>query len=50
MACLSRMKISRCLFKVRADFDSVMPRDGAAELAYAHFIASRCHQEGLAPF
>jgi lon-related putative ATP-dependent protease len=38
------------LFKVRADFDSVMPRDGAAELAYAHFIASRCHQEGLRHF
>lgn len=38
------------LFKVRADFDSVMPRDGAAELAYANFIASRCHQEGLRHF
>lgn len=38
------------LFKVRADFDSVMPRDSAAELAYANFIASRCHQEGLCHF
>ena len=38
------------LFKVRADFDSVMPRDGDAELAYANFIASRCHQEGLRHF
>ncbi|MCB9009053.1 MAG: AAA family ATPase [Ardenticatenaceae bacterium] len=38
------------LFKVRADFDSTMPRDKAAELAYANFIANRCHQEGLIHF
>ncbi|MFZ1400610.1 MAG: AAA family ATPase [Candidatus Promineifilaceae bacterium] len=38
------------LFKVRADFDSVMPRDEAAELAYANFIANRCHQEKLLHF
>jgi lon-related putative ATP-dependent protease len=38
------------LFKVRADFDSTMPRDEAAELAYANFIANRCHQEGLTHF
>ena len=38
------------LFKVRADFDSTMPRDEDAELAYAGFIASRCHQEGLLHF
>ena len=38
------------LFKVRADFDSVMPRDAAAEQAYANFIASRCYQEGLHHF
>ncbi len=38
------------LFKVRADFDSTMPRDEAAELAYANFIANRCHQEGLLHF
>ncbi len=38
------------LFKVRADFDSVMPRDSAAELAYANFIANRCHQEKLRHF
>jgi lon-related putative ATP-dependent protease len=38
------------LFKVRADFDSTMPRDKEAILAYAHFIANRCHQEGLRHF
>jgi lon-related putative ATP-dependent protease len=38
------------LFKVRADFDSTMPRDEAAELAYANFIANRCHQEKLHHF
>lgn len=38
------------LFKVRADFDSTMPRDKAAELAYANFIANRCHQEKLLHF
>ncbi len=40
----------RTLFKVRADFDSTMSRDNAAELAYAAFIANRCHQEGLLHF
>ena len=40
----------RTLFKVRADFDSTMPRDEAAELAYAGFIANRCHQEALHHF
>lgn len=38
------------LFKVRADFDSTMPRDEASELAYANFIANRCHQEELTHF
>ena len=38
------------LFKVRADFDSTMPRDEAAEQAYANFIAHRCHQEKLLHF
>ncbi len=38
------------LFKVRADFDSTMPRDETAELAYANFIANRCHQEKLLHF
>ncbi|WP_420640822.1 Lon protease family protein [Candidatus Leptofilum sp.] len=40
----------RSLFKVRADFDSTMPRDEAAEQAYANFIANRCHQEKLLHF
>ncbi len=38
------------LFKVKADFDSVMPRTPDADLAYAHFIAGRCHEEGLPHF
>ena len=38
------------LFKVKADFDSVMPRDDAHELDYALFIANRCREEGLHHF
>lgn len=38
------------LFKVKADFDSVMPRNEAREMDYALFIASRCHEEGLHHF
>lgn len=38
------------LFKVKADFDSVMPRDAKHEREYALFIASRCQEEGLKPF
>ncbi|MEM7111627.1 MAG: ATP-binding protein [Chloroflexota bacterium] len=35
------------LFKVRADFDSKMPRDAEHEFEYAQFIATRCHEEKL---
>ncbi|MCA9971146.1 MAG: AAA family ATPase, partial [Anaerolineales bacterium] len=38
------------LFKVRADFDSVMPRDAGHEQAYAAFVATRCHKEKLCHF
>lgn len=38
------------LFKVRSDFDTTMPRTPEAEMAYAQFIASRCHDEGLLHF
>lgn len=38
------------LFKVKADFDTVMVRDREHELAYADFIAVRCHEEGLLHF
>lgn len=38
------------LFKVRADFDSEMDRTEENELAYAAFIATRCHEEGLNHF
>lgn len=38
------------LFKVRADFDTVMPRDEAGELAYAQFVAARCLEEKLRHF
>lgn len=40
----------RKLFKVKADFDNVMPRDEANIQKYAHFIATRCREEGLLPF
>jgi len=38
------------LFKVRADFDSTMLRDVDNMQEYAHFIATRCHEEGLRHF
>ncbi|MCA9875230.1 MAG: AAA family ATPase, partial [Anaerolineales bacterium] len=38
------------LFKVRADFDLTMLRDVDNMQEYAHFIATRCHEEGLHHF
>ena len=38
------------LFKVKADFDSEMPRDDQHEYEYALFIANRCREEGLLHF
>jgi predicted ATP-dependent protease len=38
------------LFKVKADFDSYMPRDQEHEEEYAYFIATRCHEENLLHF
>ena len=38
------------LFKVKADFNSDMPRNDENELEYARFIASRCQEEGLCHF
>ncbi|MCA9930515.1 MAG: AAA family ATPase [Anaerolineales bacterium] len=38
------------LFKVRSDFDITMPRTPENELAYARFVANRCHAEGLYHF
>jgi len=40
----------RKLFKVKADFDNVMPRDGDNVIKYAHFVATRCREEKLLPF
>lgn len=40
----------RKLFKVKADFDNVMPRDEANIQKYAFFVATRCREEGLLPF
>ena len=38
------------LFKVKAEFDMVMPRTAENELAYATFVASRCQEEQLRHF
>ena len=38
------------LFKVKADFDTVMPRDAEHELMLARFIANCCREEGLRHF
>ncbi|MBI5903055.1 MAG: AAA family ATPase [Deltaproteobacteria bacterium] len=40
----------RKLFKVKADFDTVMPRDDGNVFKYALFAASRCRANGLMPF
>ena len=40
----------RKIFKVKADFDSEMPRDEQAFQNYAAFISSRCYDEGLVHF
>ncbi len=40
----------RKIFKVKADFDSEMPRDSEALNNYASFISSRCRDEGLLHF
>ncbi|OGQ52657.1 MAG: ATP-dependent protease, partial [Deltaproteobacteria bacterium RIFCSPLOWO2_02_FULL_53_8] len=40
----------RTLFKVKADFDTVMPRDEANIYKYAAYIATRCKEEDLIPF
>lgn len=38
------------LFKVRADFDSTMLRNSDNMQEYAHFVATRCHEEKLRHF
>lgn len=38
------------LFKVKADFDTVVDRTDATELLYARFIAQVCRAESLPPF
>ena len=40
----------RKIFKVKADFDTVMPRNDQSIEKYAHFVATRCREEGLLPF
>ena len=40
----------RKIFKVKADFDSEMPRDSRAFQDYASFISTRCNDEGLLHF
>ncbi|MCB9004827.1 MAG: AAA family ATPase [Ardenticatenaceae bacterium] len=40
----------RTLFKVRADFDVIMPYTPENVQAYATFVATRCQEEGLLPF
>lgn len=40
----------RKLFKVKADFDTVMPRDEANIYKYASYIATHCKEEELIPF
>lgn len=40
----------RALFKVRSDFDTYMPREQEQLEAYAQFVATLCHEEGLHHF
>jgi ATP-dependent Lon protease len=38
------------IFKIKADFDTVMERKEATQLQYASFIRKICHDENLLPF
>jgi lon-related putative ATP-dependent protease len=38
------------IFKIKGDFDSVVPRNGESLNQYAHFIKKICDDEGLKPF
>ncbi len=38
------------IFKVKADFDSIMVRDDSTIRKYAEFIAAKCNEEGLLHF
>jgi lon-related putative ATP-dependent protease len=38
------------IFKIKADFDSVMPRDKKSVLEYASFVKKICDEEKLLPF
>ena len=40
----------RKLFKVKTDFDAVMPKDPTNIEKYAYFVATRCKEENLLPF
>lgn len=40
----------RKLFKVKADFDNVLPKTEDNIQKYAHFVATRCREDGVAPF
>jgi ATP-dependent Lon protease len=40
----------RKIFKVKAEFDSVMKRSDGALMQMAHFVRGRCRAEGLLPF
>ncbi|MBI4695846.1 MAG: AAA family ATPase [Gammaproteobacteria bacterium] len=40
----------RALFKVAADFEEDIPRDGDSELAYAHLVATLARRDALLPF
>ena len=38
------------MFKIRADFNPVMPRDNDHQSAYAHWVGNLCNDEGLPHF
>lgn len=40
----------RKLFKVKADFDNVLPKTDENIQKYAHFVATRCREDKVAPF
>ena len=40
----------RKLFKVKADFESVLPRTVETTSRYAQFVAEKCKEKGLLPF
>jgi len=50
MRCFTRGRGFKKIFKIKADFDTVMERKEETQMQYASFIRKICHDEKLLPF